>query len=84
MSESPVYRLPITINGYIEFEDGCARGVIDINDWDYSPLHKVSAYGEDPEVVEIDVDGKVVVEADTNIVTGIRKAIPTEIAWETT
>jgi hypothetical protein len=77
------YRLPIKIEGYIEFEDGYARGVIDTDSWDYSPLHHVTAYGTDTDVVEIEVNGEVTIEADVNIVTGIRQALPSEIAWET-
>ena len=82
------YRLPIKINGYIEFEDNCARGVIDTDDWEWSGLHVVTPYGEDPDVVEIVTsigtsDQDTNYEADVNIVAGIRQALPAEIAWET-
>ena len=80
------YRIPVTLNAVVEFEDGLAVGLIDTSSMEYSPFHKVTPYGDDADVVEMVItaeDGSEVtaVEADVNIVIGIRDAVGTIIEW---
>ncbi len=75
------YRIPIRLNGWVEFEDGAARGTIDTGDMEYSPLPYVSEWGTDSYVVEVVLGDEREVESDIHIVMGIRDAVPAEIEW---
>ena len=75
------YRLPIKVFGVIELEDGCAIGILHTETFSWAPFNKVTPYGTDPDVVEVTVADMTAVEADANIVEGIRQALPSEIEW---
>ena len=74
------YRLPITVHGYIDFEDGIATGVLLASTQEWAPLG-VIPWSEDPDVVEIFIGDQSQVEGDVNIVEGIREALPAETEW---
>lgn len=79
------YRFPIKVSGFIEMDSEVkvdhgdlihdVRVVIDQFDWEFSGWPRVSEYGDDDCIVQIDDGQTRVLNADANIVTPLRAAL---------
>jgi hypothetical protein len=90
------YRFPIKVSGFIEMEaesfvkDGEVRHqtrvVVDVFEWEFSGWPRVSPYGDDDTVVQIDDGASRRIEADANVVVPLREFATNEVyeyaPWE--
>lgn len=79
------YRFPITVSGFIEMDaeakvvdDDVRHGVrivVDEYGWEYGSWPRVSPYGDDTSVVQIDDGPKRWIEASANVVIPLREIL---------
>lgn len=89
MTDRVVYRFPITITGFIEMDaevtvkDGevghVTRVIVDEYGWEFAGWPRISPYGDDDLVVQIEEGATRRIEADANIVVPLREAVGNEL-----
>ena len=90
------YRFPIKVSAYIEMDAEAtvvnagvihrSRIVVDELDWEFGPWPRVSPYGEDDLVVQIDDGVTKRIEADADVVVPLRQMVEASVydhgRWE--